>query len=1202
MTFLNRIWNKLDLRLTFLVLLFSILPLIILGVFAFDRSQQVLEQQRFDHLNAVAMLKGDEINRWVRSNVQQLNALAQRPLVREYAAVLAEGETAITNPQLPHDNLLTNHLLPQLANEDGFWELFLLDAADGQILVSTDENNEGKYRRNEPYFLEGQKEAYVQNVYFALSLEQPAMTIGTPIRNSQDEVVAVLAGHLDLAELSKIAQQTNELTESEDTYFVNQFNFFVTDPRFGDNYALHQTIHTEGITRCLKQENGQGIYQDYRGIVVLGAYRWLPQRELCVVTEIDQIEAVASINELRRSLLIVGALAAVGIGLSGIFFTRAITAPLHRLMMGLERIGRGDLDYQIPVRGQDEIGQLTASFNRMASDLHQSIDERMQGQRQLLALSQAAQAAQRARTPQEVYEIIGVEMARLNFKVVVMLLTEDREHLRVGYMSYDTSLVRAGEKLTGLSAAAHRFPLSPGGYFEQILKGGETIFISPVGDFIAEAMPKAPLFLANQVANVLGIRHCIMAPLVVEGTAVGALNIIGDNLAEADVTAVSALANQTAIALQNTQYIAQLSQNEARFRAIFEHAGIGIARVDMEGKPVQVNPALQRMLGYDADELRQMVFTEFTHPDDAANDLALYKSLIAGERDMYHIEKRYVRKDGNLVWAQLIVSLVRDTKGKPQFAIGMVHDITEQKQIQQAHAEQRVFLESIYQGVDLGIFVINVSPEGEFRFAGLNPAYECLTGLKSQEVHGKAPHDLVPYIPREIADAVHANYARCLAAGQPIAFEEMIRMDDQETWWLTRLSPLRNAAGHIYRIVGTSISISERKQAEEQLRLSEAALKRLNETLEHRVVERTKALQESEARFRRAVTDAPFPIMMHAEDGEVLHLSDIWTEITGYSPEEIPTINAWTEKAYGQEMEFTREVINSLYGSNEKVKEGEFTITTKPDGRVVWDFSSSPLGSLPDGRRIVISMATDITARKEAEIELKQTLEELERSNMDLQQFAYVASHDLQEPLRMITSYLQLLQRRYGGHLDKDADEFINYAVDGAKRMKKLIKDLLAFSRVGTQGNPFDLVDAEVSVQQALINLQASVEDTNASVTYDSLPVIKADATQIVQLFQNLISNAIKFRGDTSPQISITAERCDDMWCFSVRDNGIGFEPQFASRIFIIFQRLHTQADYDGTGIGLAVCKKIIERHGGQIWADSLPGAGATFYFTIPIT
>ena len=232
--------------------------------------------------------------------------------------------------------------------------------------------------------------------------------------------------------------------------------------------------------------------------------------------------------------------------------------------------------------------------------------------------------------------------------------------------------------------------------------------------------------------------------------------------------------------------------------------------------------------------------------------------------------------------------------------------------------------------------------------------------------------------------------------------------------------------------------------------------------------------------------------------------------------------------------------------------------------------------------------------------ERKQVESELQRSNAELQQFAYVASHDLQEPLRMISSYMQLLERRYKGQLDHDADEFIAYAVDGAKRMQGLIGDLLQLSRVETRENFFEATDCEAILKQARGNLQASIEDCCGHVIHDPLPTVTADATQLVQLFQNLIGNAVKFRGMESLRIHISAERRNGGWLFSVRDNGIGIDPEHSDRIFVIFQRLHGRDEYPGTGIGLAICKKIVERHGGQIGVESEPGQGATFFFTIP--
>jgi NO-binding membrane sensor protein with MHYT domain/nitrogen-specific signal transduction histidine kinase len=233
---------------------------------------------------------------------------------------------------------------------------------------------------------------------------------------------------------------------------------------------------------------------------------------------------------------------------------------------------------------------------------------------------------------------------------------------------------------------------------------------------------------------------------------------------------------------------------------------------------------------------------------------------------------------------------------------------------------------------------------------------------------------------------------------------------------------------------------------------------------------------------------------------------------------------------------------------------------------------------------------------------LQHKSEELGRSNAELEQFAYVASHDLQEPLRMVASYTQLLARRYRGKLDSDADEFIGFAVDGATRMQTLIRDLLSYSRVMTQGGSFRPVDARLAFDTARQNLQHSIEEAGASVSVGNLPTVHADATQLTQLFQNLIGNALKYCRERVPEVRVDAKPADKAWLFSVQDNGIGIEPQYFERIFQMFQRLHTREEYSGTGIGLAICRRIVERHGGRIWVESQPGRGSTFLFAIPRT
>ncbi|GIV95354.1 MAG: hypothetical protein KatS3mg057_0011 [Herpetosiphonaceae bacterium] len=250
---------------------------------------------------------------------------------------------------------------------------------------------------------------------------------------------------------------------------------------------------------------------------------------------------------------------------------------------------------------------------------------------------------------------------------------------------------------------------------------------------------------------------------------------------------------------------------------------------------------------------------------------------------------------------------------------------------------------------------------------------------------------------------------------------------------------------------------------------------------------------------------------------------------------------------------------------------------------------------------LMYGVARDVTDEKRLQEALVHQARELKRSNDELAQFAYVASHDLQEPLRMVASYMQLLARRYRGQLDATADAFIAYAVDGAQRMQVLIWDLLAYSHVTTRGNPFTLVEGDAVLQRALTNLKLAIEESGAILTVESLPTLVGDEIQLVQLFQNLISNAIKFRYREPPHIHISAEQDNQQWIITIRDNGIGIDPQYAERIFLVFQRLHTREEYPGTGIGLAICKKIVERHGGRIWVESQPQEGATFYVALPV-
>ena len=358
------------------------------------------------------------------------------------------------------------------------------------------------------------------------------------------------------------------------------------------------------------------------------------------------------------------------------------------------------------------------------------------------------------------------------------------------------------------------------------------------------------------------------------------------------------------------------------------------------------------------------------------------------------------------------------------------------------------------------------------------------------------------------------------------------------------------------------------------------------------------AVHEAEGlRFRALLHDTTDAVFMKDLEGRYVYINPAGAKFIGLDAADIL---GKTDREV-----FSGETAQAIMESDQRVAAEGRTLSFEEvgtaDGITRVYASTKGIYRDPEGRIAgIFGISRDITERKEAEREMVRLADELRRSNDELERFAYVASHDLQEPLRVVTSYVQLLARRYRGRLDQDADEFIAFAVDGANRMKRLIQDLLAYARIKSKATQPEPVALGEVLQHVLDALRMQLHDSGARVERGSLPTVPADPVQMEQLLQNLISNAVKFRGSEPPVIRVEAEQRGSEWEVSVADNGIGIDPQFFDRIFIVFQRLHGMAEYSGTGIGLAICKKIVERHGGRIWVESESGKGSTFRFTLP--
>ena len=713
---------KLTPRLALAFIIYAGALLVVIGLLAYNSGRDTLRAATITELQATALEKEAALNQWIEDKEEDIATLAADPIIIQSASIMLMEPPNSLRYREAH-NLLVSSIEPRLLSGE-FIEVSMIHPQTGQVLASSNPDDEGKFKEDRLYFLEGRSGPYVQNLYYSIGLQSISQTAAAPLITLDGELVGVLAARLDLKDMNQIISRRTGLRQSDDAYLVNTSSLFVTQPRFLSNPAvLRRGVHTEDVQRCLQQESGVLDTVDYRdqpGIVV---YRWLPERGMCLIVKLDQMEAYRPVRVFGGTIVAGSLLALLAAAVLGFAFSLSLTRPILDLQAGAARFGRGDLEVRLDDSAPDELGQLAGEFNKMAA-----------------------------------------------------ALAEQQTHLR-----------RRAEQF---------FNLSP------------------------------------------------------------------------DL----------------------------------------LSTVDPSGRLMDLNPAWELTLGYERGELREHLLTDFIHPDDLAMTRSVFQRI--SSEGYGRIENRFRHKGGYYRWlAWVIVASQKD--------------------------------------------------------------------------------------------------------------------------------------------------------------------------------------------------------------------------------------------------------------------------------------------------KVLYAAARDMTDRRLVEEKLRQRTEELERSNRELEEFAFVASHDLQEPLQLVSSNVRLLARRYQNKLDADAAEFIGFAMEGANRLKSLISDLLIYSREGTRAREMTPVDMQVRLEQVLENMETVIEDSDARMTHDPLPQVLGDPDQLAQLLRHLIDNSIKFRAKEPPRIHVGVRQLSERWLFFVRDNGIGINPEYTERVFVIFQRLHSRDEYPGTGVGLAISRKIIERHGGRIWVDSEPGKGATFYFTL---
>ncbi|OUL27155.1 hypothetical protein BV378_10865 [Nostoc sp. RF31YmG] len=675
---------------------------------------------------------------------------------------------------------------------------------------------------------------------------------------------------------------------------------------------------------------------------------------------------------------------------------------------------------------------------------------------------------------------------------------------------------------------------------------------------------------------------------------------------------------------------AALRESDRRLKVALEAAKLGswefnLATEELSAsKQCKANFGLPESAEFTYDKLLQCI-----HPDDRAYMQESVQQALANHSD-YEAEYRNIWTDGSIHWILARGVGIYDADGHPKRMIGVTLDLTARKQAEQALQESEQRWQLALQGNNDGIWDWKLKT-GEVFFS---TRWKEMLGYQDHEIGNNIdvwsklvhPEDL-----DWVLQAVQDHFDK--KTPYYVSEHRLQCKDGSYKWILDRGQALWDSTGNVVRMVGSHTDINDRKQIEEELKrqnlrsqvFSEITLKireslQLDDILQTTVTEIQKVLHADRVLIFRLWPDGSGTVVQEA-------VLPGWPVLLGqnildrcFQQEYLERyrhgrVSAITDVAKAKIAECHRQFLQQY-----DIKANLVVPILIRDG--IWGLLIAHQCQSPrEWNSFELDLLQQLANQIGIALSQAQLLEqathqsqELTRSNAELEQFAYIASHDLQEPLRMVTSYLQLLERRYKNQLDARADEFIGYAVDGAQRMQTLINDLLNYSRVSTRGQPFMPVNCNTVLERAIANLQIAIAESNAVITADPLPEVIADSTQLAQVFQNLIGNAIKFRGEESPQIHITVSRnsiesnpensnlipSEKEWLFSVQDNGIGLESQYAERIFVIFQRLHSRSKYPGTGIGLAICKKIIERHGGRIWMKSKPDQGSIFYFTIP--
>jgi PAS domain S-box-containing protein len=826
---------KLATKLILTFLLFSIVPLTVVGFLAFDNGRQAIEQDMTDHLLSTTLLKKAEFGTWIDDSKRDLRAMAARPGFQQITTVLVSQDSTSPEYRSAYKRIREDGFDLFLQEQSSFLELSLIRARDGRILVSTYDSLEGKYRESEPFFIEGQKDTYVEHITYSMTLGEQVMHISTPVKDETGTVVAVLSAHMNLDDISAIMTQHSGLRETEETYLVNTFNFMITGSRFDADARLKQTVYSEGVNACLAGHDGSGFYNDYRDVPVIGAYQWIPEHELCIVTEIDQSEAFQPIVDLRNGILFIGlgiSLVVMGIG---VFFARTITGPVYRLVKGTQEIASGNLAFRVGTTAKDEIGQLSRAFDQMVETLNMTTVSRDELASEVIERTRAEEESRRyAERLAAINRLDHIISSSLNItqiydgfvKELLALIPLDRTSIVL--LNDDRSqwqIMRQWTQDEPMLAPDVWYPVRA-----SVMEWLVTNLVPLLENEIGEHGD----WSETEHLRREGLQSRLLVPLIIRDQVIGALTAASRQpsaFSEEEQQILISIADQLAIAIQKSQLYEQVQYHAAELEQrvlertaelsdLYNNAPCGYHSLDSDGVFERINDTELAWLGYTRDEIVGKVkFRDLLTPASAQIFDREFADFEAGN-GVNNLEFEMVRKDGTIMPVLLSATASLDPEGRYLISRSTIIDHTERKQTEAELLESE---EKFRRFSDAAFEAIVLHENGVVLDA--NNQYAEMFGYTREEILGKQS------IPLTVAPEAIEDMREKIAAGSAGPYESIgLRRDGTRFPMEIRIREM-DYKGRRVRMAAV-MNITERKRAEEALQQRTVQLEASNKELE----------------------------------------------------------------------------------------------------------------------------------------------------------------------------------------------------------------------------------------------------------------------------------------------------------------------------------------------------------------------------------